>query len=103
MLNLEAGEVEIFNRFHFTNLSDLNATWVLLADGEKVESGSLKIDLEPLKKDSLKIPYQTRNFKESTHYVLELNFALSEDTDWAKKGHEIAWEQFEFPYIEKKT
>ncbi len=70
---------------------------------EKLESGSLKIDLEPLKKANFKIPYQTKNLKEATHYVLELSFALSEDTNWAKKGHEIAWEQFEFPYIEKKT
>ena len=51
MLNLEAGEVEIFNRFTFTNLSDLNANWSLLADGEKIESGSLNINLEPLKKE----------------------------------------------------
>ena len=40
MLNLEAGEVEIFNRFTFTNLSDLNATWSLLADGEKHRIGN---------------------------------------------------------------
>ena len=102
LLNIEAGEVEIFNRFQFTNLSDFNANWSLSANGEKLESGSLKIDLAPLKKANFKIPYQTKNLKEATHYVLELSFALSEDTNWAKKGHEIAWEQFEFPYIEKK-
>ena len=102
LTNLEAGEVEIFNRFTFTNLSDLTANWSLLADGEKVESGSVKIDLEPLKKGNFKIPYQTKNLKEATHYILELSFALAKDTNWAKKGHEIAWEQFEFPYVEKK-
>lgn len=103
VLNLEAGEVEIFNRFPFTNLSDFNANWSLSANGEKIESGSIELALAPLKKKSITIPYQTKDFKEETHYVLELSFSLSEATSWAKKGHEIAWEQFEFPFIEKKV
>ncbi len=103
ILNLDAGEVEIFNRFTFTNLNTLNTNWSLSANGEKIESGKIKIELDPLKKENFKIPYQTKNLKEGTHYVLELSFNLSEDTSWAKKGYEISWEQFEFPFIEKKT
>ena len=102
VLDLENGIIEVFNRFLFTNLNKVNANWSILANGEKLESGSLKIDLAPLKKASFSIPYQTKNLKEATPYVLEVSFSLSEDTNWAKKGHEIAWEQFEFPYIEKK-
>jgi len=101
--NLVKGELEVFNRFPFTNLNDFNATWVLLANGEKIESGSFKIDLNPLAKKNITIPYQTKNFKEETHYVLMVSFLLADDTNWAKKGHEIAWEQFEFPFIKKKT
>ena len=100
--NLAAGEVEIFNRFQFTNLNSFNITWSLLGDGEIIESGSLKFNVAPLKKADLKIPYQTKNLKEGKHYVLELSFTLLEETNWAKKGHEIAWEQFEFPYIKNK-
>ncbi len=103
IVNLEAGEVEIYNRFLFTNLSNLNANWSLSANGEKIESGSTKIDLDPLKKNHFIIPFQTKNLKEATHYVLALSFTLSEDTNWAKKGHEVAWEQFEFPYSALKT
>ena len=100
--NLAAGEVEIFNRFQFTNLNSFNITWSLLGDGEIIESGSLKFNVAPLKKADLKIPYQTKNLKEGKHYVLELSFTLLEETNWAKKGHEIAWEQFEFPYVKKE-
>ncbi len=100
--DLAKGELEIFNRFPFTNLSDFNATWSLLANGEKIESGNLKIDLDPLERKNVTIPYQTKNFKEETHYVLMMSFTLADDTNWAKKGHEIAWEQFEFPFIKKK-
>ncbi len=103
MLDLEAGEVEVFNRFSFTDLKDFNANWSLLANGEKIESGVMEIALAPLKKQRFKIPYKTRLLKEATHYVLELGFTLSQDTSWAKKGHEIAWEQFEFPFVGKKV
>ncbi|WP_117881557.1 beta-galactosidase small subunit-related protein [Aureibaculum luteum] len=103
VLNLAAGEVEIFNRHTFTNLNMLKANWSLTANGEKIETGTLKIELAPLKKEHVTIPYKTKNFKEATHYVLELSFTLSEDTNWAKKGHEVAWEQFEFPFIEQRS
>ncbi|MDO6759988.1 glycoside hydrolase family 2 TIM barrel-domain containing protein [Tamlana sp. 2_MG-2023] len=102
VVNLEKGQIEVFNRFSFTNLKALKANWSLSANGEKIESGTLKIDLEPLTKKGLNIPYKTKDFKEATHYVLELSFSISEDVVWAKKGHEVAWEQFEFPFIEKK-
>ena len=103
--NLEAGEVAIFNRFPFTNLSSFNTTWSLSAHGETIESGTLKFNVAPLKRADLKIPFETKNLEEGKHYVLELSFRLREDTNWAKKGHEIAWEQFEFPYVkmEKET
>ncbi|KAA5821860.1 DUF4981 domain-containing protein [Algibacter amylolyticus] len=102
LVNLEAGDVEIFNRYSFTNLNSLKARWALKANGEEVESGSIKIELDPLQKKLFNIPYKTKHFKEATHYVLELSFALTEDNTWEKKGFEVAWEQFEFPFIEKK-
>ncbi len=103
IVNLDAGEVEVFNRFSFTNLNNLNATWSLSANGEKIESGSINIDLDPLKKERLIIPYKTKNLEEGKHYILALSFTLLKNTIWAKKGHEVAWEQFEFPFIEKKS
>lgn len=102
LLDLEIGEIEIFNRFHFTNLNTLNANWILSANGKKIESGSLLIDLAPLKKGNFKIPYKIKNLKEGVHYVLEISFTLSKNTKWATKGHEVAWEQFEFPFVSEK-
>lgn len=103
MLDLENGEVEIFNRYAFTNLNNFNANWTLLVDGKSLEKGSLEVDIAPLQKAKFKIPYKTKALQNGKHYVFELSFSLKEDTDWAKKGHEIAWEQFELPYVEKET
>ena len=103
VVNLEAGEVELFNRFQFSNLNEFNSNWSLSADGKKIESGSFKINVDPLEKKNFVVPFQTKDFKEGTHYVLEVNFSLLEDTSWAKKGHELAWEQFEFPFVQKKA
>ena len=102
-INLNAGTVDVLNRFPFTNLNAFNGNWSLSANGEKIEQGSMDITLDPLKKKTLAIPYKTKDFKEGVHYVLELSFTLPEDTSWAKKGHEIAWEQFEFPFREKQV
>lgn len=36
--------------------------------------------------------------KPGTEYWLTLSFTLAEDTLWAEKGHEVAWEQFQVPF-----
>lgn len=40
----------------------------------------------------------------AAEYHLKLNFLLKKKTRWAKKGHLIAWEQFELPFklVERK-
>ncbi|WP_405410128.1 glycoside hydrolase family 2 TIM barrel-domain containing protein [Maribacter sp. Asnod1-A12] len=102
--NIEEGTVEIFNRFPFSNLNEFDANWSLLANGKKVNSGLININLDPLKKQKINIPYSNKDLEqENVHYVLELSFVLKEDTNWAKKGHEIAWEQFEFPFRKKSA
>ncbi|MEP2278184.1 glycoside hydrolase family 2 TIM barrel-domain containing protein [Maribacter sp.] len=103
LIDIKKGTVSIYNRFPFTNLSNFDTKWSLLANGKQIESGNLKVDLEPLKIKEFKIPFTKSNLEAGIHYVLEVSLSLSEDTNWAKKGHEVAWEQLEFPFVEKPT
>ena len=39
------------------------------------------------------------DLKPETFYYLLVQFTLPENTGWAEKGHEVAWEQFELPWF----
>jgi beta-galactosidase len=89
------GDIEISNGFAFIDLGGLEGHWKLLANGEVVAGGELpKLEVGP--GDSRVIEYPAPRVKPvvgSDHW-LELSFRLAQDTTWAEKGHEVAWEQF---------
>jgi hypothetical protein len=41
------------------------------------------------------LAYDVNKFNKQAEYLLKVNFLLAENTVWAKKGHLLAWEQFE--------
>ncbi len=100
LVSASGGKVEITNNHLFTNLSDLNAEWMIKADNELVEKGKLTLDLAPGQKGLFTIPYRKPVIKEGREYRLFLSFRLKEKTIWADQGHEIAWEQLELPWYE---
>ncbi len=96
--DLDKGELSILNRHHFKNLSSLDAQWSITADGQILQQGSLELDIAPREKKIINIPFKTPDLQPETKYYLLVNFALPENTNWADKGHEVAWEQFELPW-----
>ena len=100
LLSSSGGKVEITNRYLFTNLKDLETEWMIKADNEVVEKGKLDIDLGPQKNNVITIPYKKPLIKQGREYSLNLSFRLKEKTEWADKGFEIAWEQFELPWTD---
>jgi beta-galactosidase len=97
IINLSKGEIEITNWHHFTNLNELNGTWRIEAEGRTIQSGKLDIDLEPLQRKALRIPFKAINPETGVDYYLTLSWSLPEATPWAEKGHEVAFVQFELP------
>ena len=95
----EKGEIEIFNRFLFTNLNKLNMKWMLQGDGEILEKGDLSVTLEPQQKAIVVIPYTRPEIKEGVEYRLLVGFHQKEKTLWADQGYEIAWDQMELPWF----
>jgi len=102
----ETGEVEITNRFHFTNLNELVTEWSLYGDGEVLGKGVLDVSLEPQSKKTVVVPFRKPDIKEGVEYRLLLSFKLKEKEIWAEKGFELAWDQLEIPWfwpVEKYT
>lgn len=95
---ISAREIEVANRFSFTNLKELDASWELQEDGKSMGGGKLEVDIAPLKSGRVEIPFPKFSPKPGAEYFLRVSFKLKEDTIWAKKGHEVAWDQFLLPF-----
>ncbi|NJK86769.1 MAG: hypothetical protein HC906_13150 [Bacteroidales bacterium] len=61
-IDAESGTVEIWNRHHYTNLSELDGRWQLLADDSVIQEGKLTIELPPLKRVNYELPIKNAYF-----------------------------------------
>ena len=100
-VDLAAGKIKVTNKYYFTNLNQFEATWLLRKDGREVASGKLgRLDIAPRESKELTIDLPK---SEGGECLLTVSFALAEDTNWAKAGHRVAWDQFEMPSGERPT
>jgi beta-galactosidase len=92
-------EVEIWNRYDFTNLKNISFDWMIEEDGINVQNGSIDLDIPPLSKERIKIPMTKPELKPGAHYTLLMEFGLKKDEIWAKTGHLVAWDQLDLPWF----
>ncbi len=91
--------VRLTNRYGFTNLNTLQGRWLLVCDGQILQSGTLEpVDLAAGEQMEVTIPLApVTEYEPGASYWLRVSFHLSEDTLWAKAGHEVAWQQMLYP------
>ena len=100
--DLTNGKVQIHNKYQFINLEYFNILWELTANGIKIQDGKLKdFRIEPGKQKELYIPFSLSKSETTKEYHIKITSVLSKDMPWAKKGHIIAWDQFEIPLDSK--
>ncbi|MCX7682708.1 MAG: DUF4981 domain-containing protein [Anaerolineae bacterium] len=98
-VDLLTGKVEVINRYAFSDLSGLDLTWTLAADDRVLQTGQLpRLKTPPGGREVVTIPFEKPELQPGAEYWLTLSFTLAEDTSWAEKGHEVAWEQFKVPF-----
>ncbi|MGI6705594.1 MAG: glycoside hydrolase family 2 TIM barrel-domain containing protein [Clostridia bacterium] len=96
-IDLKKGEFKITNLYDFVNLSILSLSWRLEKDGEVIESGELEeLDIPPHESLKVRIPY-TLPEKWDGRYFLKISYLQNIDTEWADRGYEVAFAQFELP------
>ncbi len=98
LLDAETGLVEVWNRNHFTNASQYKTRWFLEADEKVLQEGILQLQVSPLEKKTIKIPYTKPSLEEGKEYRITVSSTLKENKIWAKAGHEVAWSQLELPW-----
>ena len=98
-VDLLNGSVGIVNMYDFTDLSAVDATWKLTADGVVLQSGALpKLHVPPHESVKVDVSYTRPDIVPGTEYFLTLSFAQSETNSLVPKGHEVAWEQLPIPF-----
>lgn len=105
-VDVSKGQIKVTNQFLFTNLNEFDWTWTIARNGETVatreandsfsvapgETTIVELGLDPVE-----------NVFPKDEFVLTLSLVLKADTLWAAKGHEIAWEQFILPAVNKAS
>jgi len=93
--DIKNGLVTIKNRYQFISLNGLTAKWELSENGTNISSGNLVVGaIDPGKEKDIQVPYKITP-KPGAEYFLRVSFDLAADQLWAKKGFEVAEQQFE--------
>ncbi len=98
-VDLARGVLSVHNDYDFTALGTFEGTWELTEDGVVIQSGTLPtLNTRPDATQQVIVPFQQPVVKPGREYHLKVTFALAEDTNWAPRGHTVAWEQFALPF-----
>ena len=96
--DLAKGQLLIQNKYQFINLDGFTASWTLSENGKEISKGDLKLPaIAPGKDAVITIPYKIAKPAPGAEYFLRVSFALANDQVWAKKGFEMASQQFLLP------
>jgi len=94
LLSFRDGEarIRVSNAHDFLDLSHLQGHWELLIDGVHQKKGTLpRLKTAPGDSEKILLPLKKISKHQEAH--LTLRFTTLRDTLFAKKGHEIAWDQ----------
>lgn len=96
-VDLTQGIVKIVNGYNFIDIADLfTASWEVTENGNVIQKGIIKnLSIAPEEAKEIAIPFNSSKFDNTSEYILRINFNLKNETPWASKGYNLAWEQFE--------
>lgn len=89
-VDMQKGQIEIFNKNYFTPLTGYKLVWSLYKDGKKVEESTAfkapRNIIGPREKGFYTIPYQFDQLEAGSEYFVKVQFLLANDMPWAKAG-----------------
>jgi beta-galactosidase len=102
-VNLNNGEVEIKNKYFFTNLSEFEFAWEVVADGQVVKSGKIA-DFELAPASAKKVQLDVKiDAQPATEYFLNISANLKNAKGILPAGTKLAYEQFLLPFSKKNV
>jgi len=93
----ETGKFKLHNRHFFKGFdSNYMIDWQLTENGTVIKKGSLKdLNCAPQKTVNFSLPFANFAKKKGCEYRVNFTVKLAKNTNWAKVGHIIGWEQFQ--------
>ena len=89
------GRIAAANGYSHIGLEGFTMNWVVSLDGVPLLSGNVEqLTADPGKNTELCLGYDADDWNQPGEYFLDLSFRLKQDMPWAKKGYEMAHEQF---------
>lgn len=100
LLDNTKDKITIRNRHFFQALnSNIRAEWTLTANGNPVQQGILEdLFIAPQETKQVRLPVKPIKQLAGVEYRIQLRYLLAKDTNWAKAGHCIAWDEFLVAY-----
>lgn len=100
-VNLNNGEIEILNKYSFTNLSEFTFIWEVVADGQVLKSGEIAdLDLAPNTSKKVQLDVKVETLP-ATEYFLNIRAKLKTAKGILPVGTKLAYEQFLLPFLKK--
>jgi len=97
-VDLANGLVRITNKYDFTNLSDFNLNWEVVADGGILQSGNMSgPDLLPKDELVVTLPLEKIDPAPGTEYFLNMRMSRGDEWNYVPADHIYATAQFELP------
>jgi len=96
--DLLSNKVTIKNKHFFTNLNEYDVNWELCEDGIVTQKGQMPaMDIAVGESKIVNVPFELPTGATGKEYWLKLTFNLKEDSLYAAKGYEVAFEQLQLP------
>ena len=96
-IDMKQGQIEIFNKNYFEPLKNYQIVWSLYKDGVCVKKNQplqgAKNIVGPREKGIYTLPYDYASLDANSEYFVTVQFLLSKDMPWAKKGYPQMEEQ----------
>ncbi|MDR0572686.1 MAG: DUF4981 domain-containing protein [Tannerella sp.] len=94
--DLKNGEVNVFNENFFRDLSAYYAEWVILADGEPVQTGIVQeLNIAPQQTGKIKLNYNLSDIPAGKEILLNLYFKLKKAETLLPAGYKVSRHQME--------
>lgn len=97
-VDLKKGQIEITNRFYFTDLSDYKVVYQLKANHRVLKEEIIDIQLEPQESKIVTIPIEWINPQSGTEYFINFKAYTKKATALVPQNHPVAYDQFLLPF-----
>lgn len=99
-VDLPSGRLRVHNQYAFIDLSHLALIWTIHKEGELLRQGEFRpLETPAGSQEEIAIPFTLADSPASGEVWLTVRFVLNRDEPWAKRGHEVAWTQFQLPGV----